>query len=157
MATIKRLCALQTCRRSLWVSPPCPPQEGAQPKGLWQEEGKEPPAPAEPLAASLLPSFSSPSTLCIPSLILSIPSASLSPYTSPWLPPRTRPFAGHCNAKVGYRGQGGPCLVSTILKVTMISEMQKCQGVQDQEGRWERGVLSLSWGKGQDVTSEGAE
>lgn len=129
MATIKRLCALQTCR-SLWESPSCPSQEGAQPlRGLWQEEGKQPTAPAELLAA-LQPLCLSPAFLR-----LSIQSGgvldSFLPYTSHRFPARTLLLAGHCNAKVGYRGYTGPCLTPTTVKPTMISEMQKYQGVQD--------------------------
>lgn len=124
MAAIKRLHAWQTCR-SLWVPSPggCPAQRKASS-----------PQPQQSLLqpCSLSPAF----------LLLSIQSGGVLdpflPYTSHWSPPRTPLFAGHCNAKLGYRGLRGPGLISTSVKVTMISEMQKYQGVQDQEagGKW---------------------
>lgn len=129
MATLKSLCALQTCRR-LWV--PSLPSAGGCPAEAGGGQAAHGPsrAPGSP-AVSLQPSSSSPSSLVrfwVPFL----------PYSSHWSPPRTFLFAGHCSTKVGYRGHRGPCLTCTAVKVTMISEMQKCQGVQDQQagGKW---------------------
>lgn len=131
MAAIKRLSALQTCR-SLWVSPPCPLQGVPSPRGLWQEEASaQSPsrAPCSP-AGSLQP----PSPL--PPLWWG--SGSLCPLPSHCSPARTLLFAGLCRAGVGYRGHRGPGLTSTTVSVTVRSEMQNCQGVQEQEaaGKW---------------------
>lgn len=149
MATIKRLCALQTCRRSLWVSPPCPPQEGAQPKGLWQEEGKQPTAPAEPLAAL--------QSLCsLPSPLHPLwwASASLSPLHQPLVPSQDTSLCWSLQCKSWL--QRTERALSYIHNPKSHNDFgnAKVSGCARPGGRWEREVLSLSWGKGQELSEE---
>lgn len=143
MAAIKILC-IANLQKPLGV-PSCPPQEDAQPlRGLWQEEGKQPTAPAGALAA-----LQALSSLCSPLHPVWWGSGSLSPL-QPLVPTQDTSLCWSLQCK-GW-------LQRTYRALSYIHNHKSHNDFRNAEvsgcarlvGRWEMEMLSLSGWKGQD-------